>query len=161
LHYRDDTGLIAHHQNLVVTLHWRHPTVPMVNDLRALTDEVVAEHDRFASAIVVIGERLPDTPDADTRRALVDLVRHTKETGLGTAFVVMAGGFLTGAAVALLSGLFTLARTREPSQAFRELEPAAAWLEKMLRVHHTPWRPGEVSRVLDDVVAMAPALSGG
>ena len=94
-------------------------------------------------------------PDAATRAALVEVVKHTKETGLATAFVVMPGGFFTGAAVALLSGLFTLARTREPSQAFRELGPAAEWVEGHLRNHDPAWTTGDALRVFEELVAAA------
>lgn len=157
LRHHDDGGLIAHHKNLVASVHWKPPSLEQANALVALTEELVAEHGRFGSAILVTGERLIGTPDPETREVLIQLIRDTKETGLGTAFVITAGGFFTGAAVALLSGLFTVARTREPSQAFRELGPAATWLDTHLQAHTVPWETGEVATFLDRATELQPA----
>ncbi len=157
LRHHDDGGLIAHHKNLVASVHWKPPSQGQAKALVALTEELVAAHGRFGSAVLVTGKRLMGTPDPETREVLTQLIRDTKETGLGTAFVITAGGFFTGAAVALLSGLFTVARTREPSQAFRELAPAATWLDTHLRTHTVRWEADEVATFLDRTLELQPA----
>lgn len=156
LHYRDDGGLIAHHKNLIASMHWKPPSLQQATSLVGLTEDLVARYGRFGSALLVTGERLIGTPDAATREVLLQLIRDTKETGLGTAFVIMSGGFLTGAAVAMLSGLFTVARTREPSQAFRELRPASVWLDTHLQTHDVAWQDGEVATFLDRSMELRP-----
>jgi len=151
----DDDGLIASHKNLIVSVHWHAPSLALAEALERHTAEVVAEHGRFASIVLVTGDRRLSAPEGLARSKLQALVSDTKETGLGTAIVVTRAGFVAGTVVALLSGLFTLARTREPNKAFRALAPAAQWLEPHLRASATPWRDGEVLTVAENTAALA------
>ncbi len=82
-----------------------------------------------------------------------ELIAETESVGLGTAFMVLRGGFLGGAAVALLSGLFMLSRSREPNRAFRRGEDTTAWVQDMLADGPCAWAPGEVQAAVDAILA--------
>ncbi|MEM6292393.1 MAG: hypothetical protein AAGA54_14055 [Myxococcota bacterium] len=149
----DGYGLIASHKNLVVSMHWGITTLDHAKDLRAYTADVVATYERFASMVIVAGRQILEAPDGPTRDELKALIAETESVGLGTAFVVLRGGFLGGAAVALLSGLFILSRSREPNRAFRDGETAATWLHAQLTEGPCAWSPGEVRATLQSVLS--------
>ncbi len=148
VHRADANGLIASHGNLIVSVLWARTTAEHVDALRTRTAAVINEHDTFLSGVVVTQARTSDAPDAATRRSLSELIAETEATGLGTAFIVTADGFVGSAIVALLSGLFLIARSKEPSAAFRTIEPAAAWLDARARDGARAWRTGEMTSVL-------------
>lgn len=150
----DALGLIASRENLIVSMHWGRPSLEHVEELADAVAELVAVHKRFATVVLVTGDRILHAPDPETRERLRQLVEDTTETGLGTAFVVTRGGFLGSAAVALLSGLFLLSRSPEPNQAFRTIEAAAPWLQEQLVHGPVDWQPNEVHETLEAIVAL-------
>ncbi len=159
LRRHDGLGLIASHKNLVVSMHWGRTTLGHADELTQCVAELMTEHKRYASVVIVTGHEVVHAPDAQTRERLRQLVEDTADSGLGTAFIVTMGGFLGGAVVALLSGLFVLSRSPEPNKAFGTIEPAAAWLQGMLAEGPTRWMAGEVEDTLEAIVALGSATS--
>lgn len=156
LRRHDENGLIASYKNLMMSVHWGATTRSHADDLKTHTAELVRQHHKFASMVLVSGPRMPEAPDAETRESLRQLIEQTEDTGVGTAFVVTAGGFLGGAAVALLSGLFILSGSREPHKAFRTVSPAADWLQGCVASGPTRWDAGEVQAAIRAVTDLDP-----
>jgi hypothetical protein len=152
----DTCGLIGSYKNLVVSFHWGTTTLSHADDLKTYIAEVLQRYPRFLSAVLVSGPGLPEAPDAKTRDSLRQLIEQTEDTGIGTAFIVTSRGFLASAAVALVSGLFVLSRSREPHRAFRDVETAGDWLAGCSDTGTTPWDPGELQAALQALVALDP-----
>lgn len=153
--HRDDTAIVATHKNLLIAVFWDFATLEHAHSVRDTCRQLVRDHDDgFATAVLITGERIMTTFNAEVRRELTDLVKETENTGVGTAFVIMREGFIAATLRAILSGLFLVARSREPNRAFATRRAAAGWLEQQLigQGKTTRWETGEVESVLDIVL---------
>jgi hypothetical protein len=85
---------------------------------------------------------LPNISD-DLRDAVQELMRHSEEGTLGSAFVLRGHGMFVSTIRAFLSGAFLLAGSREPYRIFAEAEAAADWLAPIAGAG-APWTPAQV-----------------
>ena len=159
VHHVDDAALIATQRNLVVGVWWRSARVVHVDAFRASTSGVLARHAGFATALVVMEGDGVFSFTEDVRRGATELVRETESSGVGTALVVLRRGFIGAAVRAFISGVFLLARSKEPQRAFADVRTAAAWLAGCLLASepHSGWTAEALEDGLREALALADA----
>ncbi len=163
IEHTDDTATIAVCKNLLVAEFKDFATLEHANVIRDACRRLVRDHeDGFGTVVLMTGERTLSAFNAEVRRELTDVVKETEDTGLGTAFVIMREGFAAATLRAVLSGLFLMARSREPNRAFQTPQSAASWLEQLLIGDDktTPWLPGEVETALAAVLDSSQSPEG-
>lgn len=133
VHLVDDSALIASERNLIVGAWWHAAKGAHVEAFRECARRILAEHDKFLSALLIMDGEGVFTFSDEVRRGATELVRETEAQGAGTALVVLRPGFVGAAIRAFLSGVFLVARSKEPQKAFVDTHAAANWLAGCLR----------------------------
>jgi hypothetical protein len=155
--YVDGHALLGRHRNLFLGVWWARATLAHVDAVRTCCGTVLGEHRTFASAILVLeGEGIFSFAEG-VRGGMAEVVAETEDSGVGTAFIIHRGGFVGGAIRAFLSGVFLVARTKEPQRAFADLDPAATWLASCLAAPpaEVDWTKTEVLQTLTTAKALA------
>lgn len=129
----DDAAIIGYDGNLLLGAWWHAATLDHVEALREATARCLEGAQGFCTAVVALDASGVFSFADDVRKALVELVSETEETGKGTAFIVMRRGFMGAAMRAFMTGVFLVSRTKEPSRAFALPGPGAAWLAERFR----------------------------
>jgi hypothetical protein len=154
----DDAALVGFDRDLLIGIWWGSATLDHVTAMRACSDQILREHPKFATAVIVMDGDGVFTFTPEVRKALADYVKETESSGLGSAFVILRGGFMGATVRAFISGLFLLTRSKEPQKAFATVAQAAAWLSRCYE-DGAPDRP-RTADDLDSVLGLAIAQTG-
>ena len=133
VHFVDGSALIAVDRNLLVGAWWHTATGAHVEAFREGARRILADHGKFASALLIMEGDGVFTFSDEVRRGATELVRETEAQGAGTALVVLRAGFVGAAIRAFLAGIFLVARSKEPQRAFADTPEAARWLAGCVR----------------------------
>jgi hypothetical protein len=86
------------------------------------------------------------------RNETIRMMKQTELFNLGSAHVILVGGFTGTAVRAFMSTTILLSRPRRPNKVFGEPEAAAAWLAPLLARGGEPWSRAKLAALVAQVL---------
>jgi hypothetical protein len=151
--HADPTLRIITSRNVQVNL-WSN--APDLEQMRLFARASVAHGRRFPRGTGLLNLIVGGTPSftEPVRAEVIKVMMQPELFSLGSAHVILLGGFSGTAARAFMSTVILLARPRRPNKVFGEAEPAIAWLAPLLAGGAEPWSPAALDALVTQSLAL-------
>ena len=145
--HTDSTLRIVTARNVQVNV-WSN--APTLEQMRVFGRVGLAQARQYPRGTALLNLVLGGTPSFSepVREETVKLMKQAELFSLGSAHVILVGGFTGTAVRAFMSTTILLGRPRRPSKVFGEPETAAAWLAPLLAKGAEPWSPASLTALV-------------
>ena len=149
--HTDSTLRIVTARNVQVNV-WSN--APEIEQLRVFSRVGVAQARQYARGTALLNLVLGGTPSFSepVRNETIRMMKQTDLFSLGSAHVIVVGGFTGTAVRAFMSTTILISRPRRPNKVFGEPEAAAAWLAPLLARGTEPWSQAKLAALMEQVV---------
>ena len=150
--HTDSTLRIVTARNVQVNVWSNAPTLEQMRVFGRVGAALARQHARGSALINVIVGGTPSFSEP-VRNETIRTMKQTELFSLGSAHVILVGGFTGTAVRAFMSTTILISRPLRPTKVFGEPETAAAWLAPLLARGAEPWSQAQLAALMAQVVA--------